>query len=117
MKNAKQQKVNKQKTNKQNPSIIKDRNKNLKELYNKGKINYILAHGILSWGLSTGIIFILLTSFFQYGFNFRVITDNLFSRNNLITLGLFAAAGSVWGSIMWKIIVKEVEKNHPKNKR
>lgn len=112
LKNTKQQKADKQ-----NSSVIKDKNKNLRELYNKGKVNYILAHGVLSWGLSTGIIFIFLTSFFQYGFNFRVITENLFSKNNLITLGLFAAAGSVWGSIMWKIIVKEVEKKHSKHKR
>ncbi|WP_144414803.1 hypothetical protein [Clostridium aceticum] len=109
MKNTKKQR------SKENHSMQK--NKNLEVLYNKGKSNYIIRHGILSWGISTGIIFILLTGVFQYGFSLKQVVGNLFSSNGLFILSIFALGGFVWGSIMWKWLTKEIEKNKAKKKK
>ncbi|SES94106.1 hypothetical protein SAMN05660297_00940 [Natronincola peptidivorans] len=107
----------KQKSNKTEKRVMKDKNRNLVELYNKGKVHYVLKHGVLSWGISTGIIFVILTSLFQYGFSFREITDNFFTINSLLAIAIFAAAGLIWGQIMWKVITKQVEGMNPKKKK
>ncbi|AOY75166.1 hypothetical protein [Clostridium formicaceticum] len=93
------------------------RNKNLEELYNRGKVNYIIRHGVLSWGVSTGIIFILLTGLFQHGFSFKEVLWGVLSSNALFVLGIFAVGGFIWGSIMWKWLTKEIEKNKTRKKQ
>lgn len=112
MKNNKQPKKNKSLKNTQQDNAKNgDKYKSLEELYNKGKRRYVILHGVLSWGVSTAIIFLLITSLFQYGFHFQEIIDSFFSKKSLITLAIFIVAGFVWGNIMWKVITREVEKN------
>ncbi|KAB3532468.1 hypothetical protein [Alkaliphilus serpentinus] len=80
---------------------------NLIKAYNKGKTKYILQHGVLSWGVSTAIIYRILVSLFNIGFSFSAIKRGLFSLDTLYAIPLFSIGGLLWGIFMWKIIEKK----------
>ncbi|SDK87149.1 hypothetical protein [Natronincola ferrireducens] len=111
MKNNKQPKNQRLQKN-----TAKDKHKTLIELYNKGKVHYIIKHGIVNWGISTGIIFIILTTIFQGGFSLRKIIEGFSNPNNLWVIGGFGLGGIVWGSLMWKWVEKEANKIQQKKK-
>ncbi|MCC5912086.1 MAG: hypothetical protein JJT76_16825 [Clostridiaceae bacterium] len=102
----------KKETKKSNNPIANSRNKTPQELYNMGKTSYVWGHGVLSWGVSTGIIFMILTGIHQYRFSPRLILRHTFGLSGLLTIFMFAAVGFLWGSFMWRVICKKVEKDN-----
>jgi hypothetical protein len=85
-------------------------NNKLEMLYNKGKANYIWVHGVLRWGVMTSILFILFMSTFEFGFRFRPIIRNLFTKDSLIIILIFTAAGFLWANVAWWWISKRFKK-------
>jgi len=85
-----------------------------KELYEKGKLNYIIRYGILSWGVSVTIIVRILMGFVNYKLDLEKVFGNLFSVDTIYTFITFSIFGAVWGRIMWGWLEKEVKKRESK---
>ncbi len=97
----------------------------IKRIYAAGKTRYILRHGMLNWGLSTGIIFRILSIISQRGFNISEIVAGIPTLSTLIAMLVFSVFGGVWGAFFWRWIEKEAiklsqdtakNKNHKKKK-
>lgn len=81
-----------------------------KELYEKGKLNYIIKYGVLSWGVSVTIIIRIMIGFYKYKLDLQKVSQSLFSADTVYTLITFSIFGAVWGRIMWGWLEKEVKR-------
>ncbi len=97
-----------------------------KELYEKGKLNYVIKYGVLSWGVSVTIIVRLIIGFVTYKLDLQNVFRSLFTEDTIYTLITFSIFGAIWGRIMWGWLEKEVKKmdkkkskkgNNKKNKK
>jgi hypothetical protein len=92
----------------------------VESIYAKGKKRHVLVNGMISWGLAVGIIFLTLQNWWQNGFSYLTWKDTAFSLKGAGTIGLFMAAGLIWGNITWSIVekqVKNVSQNRNKQSR
>lgn len=80
------------------------------ELYKKGKLNYIIRYGVLSWGVSVTIIVRILIGFVNYKLDLQKVFSSLFSADTVYTLITFSIFGAIWGRIMWGWLEKEVQR-------
>lgn len=76
-------------------------------VYQRGKKRYLLLNGMVSWGLATGLIFLTLQSFWNHGLSFSAWRTTLFSLQALGVIGLFLAAGLLWGALTWSMVEKQ----------
>lgn len=81
-----------------------------KELYEKGKLNYIIRYGVLSWGVSVAIIVRIMIGFYKYKLDLQKVSQSLFSADTIYTLITFSIFGAIWGRIMWGWLEKEVKR-------
>lgn len=88
---------------------IDKENAAFKELYAKGKLNYIVKYGILSWGVSVTIIVRIIMGFINYKLDLQKVFGNLFTIDTIYTLITFSIFGAIWGRIMWSWLEKEVK--------
>jgi len=83
-------------------------------IYEKGKLNYIIRYGILSWGLTVTIIVRILMGIRDYRLDLQKVFGNLFSVDTIYTLITFSIFGAIWGRIMWGWLEKEVKNQESK---
>ena len=86
---------------------LTEKQKAILRFYQRGKGQYILINGILSWGVVTGLLFLTIQSLWNNGLSFSAWTGSVFSGSGGATLLIFMAGGSLWGLWTWK----QVEKN------
>ncbi len=79
----------------------------IKSIYSAGKARYILRHGMLNWGLSTGIIFRILSIISKVGWNIREIAAGIPTLSTLVAMLVFSIFGGIWGAFFWRWIEKE----------
>ncbi|SMP70424.1 hypothetical protein [Anoxynatronum buryatiense] len=84
------------------------RQMSLAGLYARGKKRYLLVNGMISWGLSTGIIFLTLSSLWKNGFSFSHWKQTVFGAPAVGTLLIFMAGGLLWGLITWSMVEKQM---------
>jgi len=87
------------------------------ELYARGKKRYLLVNGVISWGLSTGIIFLTLSSLWKNGLSFNHWKQTVFGAPAVGTLAIFMAGGLVWGLITWSMVEKQAAALQPTKKK
>lgn len=78
-------------------------------IYARGLNRYMLVNGMISWGFTTGMLFIMLQSLWQKGLSFGGWQQTLFSYQGLLTLALFMVAGLVWGRFTWPMIEQQAK--------
>jgi len=78
-------------------------------IFAKGLKRYMIVNGMISWGLTTGVIFLTLQSLWQHGLSFTDWKLIFSSYQGLMTLALFMMAGLVWGRFTWPVIEKQVK--------
>lgn len=78
-------------------------------IYAKGLKRYMIVNGMISWGLTTGVIFLILQRLWQKGLSFTGWKSVFFSYQGLMTLALFMMAGLVWGRFTWPVIERQVK--------
>ncbi|WP_082232841.1 hypothetical protein [Halobacillus massiliensis] len=74
-----------------------------KKVRENGKKHYIINYGILGWGLSTGILFILYSQLVGNGLQFLQYTAGDWVAKLLLTLGIFLLGGVLFGYATWQI--------------
>lgn len=73
----------------------------LEKIIKKGRMNYILFHGVLAWGVVTAILFLLIQ-------HFTGVPQTL--ESIALSLVLFPIGGIFWGSLMWVLIKNQYNK-------
>ena len=73
----------------------------LEKTLSKGKWYYIIVHGAIGWGISTGVLFSLLQSFTH---------ETSFIDAIELSLILFPIGGICWGASMWFYFNKQYNK-------
>ncbi len=76
-------------------------------VYQRGKTRYLLVNGMISWGLATGLIFLTLQSIWKNGFSMEAWRGTVFSLPAVGVIGVFLAAGLLWGLITWPMVEKQ----------
>lgn len=93
----------------------------INKIYVGGKARYIIRHGMLNWGLSTGFIYRVLSIVFEEGFSLAAVMEGLPTMRTLMDMGIFSVFGAVWGAFFWmwikKQALKEPEKRRDKRKK
>lgn len=88
----------------------------IKKIYAGGKTRYIIRHGMINWGISTGVIFRVLSIISKQGLNIKAIFAGLPTLNTFMALITFSIFGAIWGAFFWKWIEKEALKEPEKAK-
>lgn len=78
-------------------------------IHAKGLKRYMIVNGMISWGFTTGVIFLTIQSLWQNGLSFSDWKSVFSSYQGLMTLALFMMAGLVWGRFTWPVIEKQVK--------
>jgi len=78
-------------------------------IYARGLKRYMIVNGMISWGLTTGLLFLTLQSLWQKGLSFAAWKASFSSYQGLMTLALFMMAGLVWGRFTWPVVEKQVK--------
>ncbi len=78
-------------------------------IHARGLKRYMIVNGMISWGFTTGLIFLTLQSLWQNGLSFIGWKSTFSSYQGLLTLALFMMAGLVWGRFTWPVIEKQVK--------
>lgn len=86
----------------------------INKIYAGGKTRYIIRHGMINWGISTGFIFRVLSIISEEGLNFSAIIAGLPTMKTLSALVIFSIFGAIWGALFWKWIKKEALKEPQK---
>lgn len=79
---------------------------NWKKIRNKGKLNYIIMHGVLQWGLLIFIIMTLINQPFSNGFS---------SQSAITHYIICLVAGIIFGMVTWFILERNYIKATNKN--
>ena len=83
--------------------LLNRKENNWEEIRSRGFWRFVLFYGVLSWGLISGFIYFLITTFLQPG------TPLL--KNLILSLAIFSVAGVFWGMTMWYIREKKFREN------
>lgn len=78
--------------------------KKLNSIVDKGFWHYVLVYGVVSWGLSTAILY----SLFQHFFG----TPQTLASFAMALL-VFAVGGLGWGAVMWRMLVRQLKPSDP----
>ena len=89
----------------------------IKKIYEGGKTRYVIRHGMINWGLSTGIIFRILSIISKEGWSIKAVLAGLPTLNTLFSMIVFAIFGAIWGYFFWKWIEKEALKQPEKSSK
>ncbi len=73
----------------------------LEKIIKKGRVNYILVVGVLSWGVVTALLFSLLQHFTGTPQSFGTVA---------VSLVVSALGGMLWGGFMWNYLKKRYDK-------
>lgn len=86
----------------------------INKIYAGGRTRYIIRHGMVNWGLSTGFIFRVLSIISEEGLSLTAVIAGLPTMRTLIAMVIFSIFGAVWGAFFWKWIKKEALKEPEK---
>ena len=67
----------------------------LEKIITNGKLNYVLVHGVLGWGVVTALLFSLLR-------HFTIAPQSVGSVS--INLIVFSIGGLIFGLVMWTVL-------------
>lgn len=79
-----------------------------------GKAPFVFKYGIVSWGLSTGLLGSTLLQLISSGFNFSVLLSKSFYYYCITFTMMTVFFGLFWGLALWSIMKKQA--NNLKNK-
>ncbi|WP_410511501.1 hypothetical protein PaeBR_15610 [Paenibacillus sp. BR2-3] len=70
----------------------------------KGKKRFLIINGIVGWGISTALLFTLISSFFDH--QYTIIFDKDFIMDLVTSLIIFPVGGLFWGLWVWSWMEK-----------
>ncbi|OLS38133.1 hypothetical protein BTR22_06440 [Alkalihalophilus pseudofirmus] len=85
--------------------------KTLEEIKNKGKWHFILTEGVLSWGITTAVLFYLFMNFIEHGMNFSMYITDGWIIDFASILFAFLIGGLLFGWVMWKLVERKLPKD------
>lgn len=74
------------------------------EIEKKGKMHFIITKGMFGWGIPTAILFFIVTSLLDYGFNIDTYLNFELLKDLLISLVIFPLCGIICGWSLWKLL-------------
>ena len=60
----------------------------------RGMRHFIIFYGVLGWGLTTAVLWLVFMKFFGHGFNFVI--------GAMIAIVVFPLGGIAWGWFVWR---------------
>jgi phosphate/sulfate permease len=72
----------------------------------KGKTSFIIRRGVISWGLSTAILFSIITFLIDNNFLFSGLVSYKFVKELMSSLIIFPIAGLFMGMFLWNMLIK-----------
>ncbi|TDX52082.1 hypothetical protein [Orenia marismortui] len=67
----------------------------------RGKLHYILIHGILGWGFITALAYLFFTFIIKYGFDLSLLSSKDFLQELAISLIVFPIVGILQSLFAW----------------
>jgi phosphate/sulfate permease len=73
----------------------------------KGKTSFLIRRGVIRWGLSTAILYSIITFLFDNNFLFSGLVSYKFVKELMSSLIIFPIVGFFMGMFLWNIIIKQ----------
>ncbi|WP_186580299.1 hypothetical protein [Aquibacillus kalidii] len=77
------------------------------EIKKKGKTHFIITQGVIGWGVTTAILFFIVTSVLDFGMNFTSYLTIEVLKDLLISLVIFPLVGIICGWLMWELLERK----------